>query len=166
MTLEAIIIDILKQKNYKFSSAESLTGGMLMSTLIDVPGASDVIAEGFITYADEAKIKYLGVKKETIDKLGAVSQETAYEMAKGLKEKTNAHVTVATTGIAGPGGGTKEKPVGTVYIGCRVCGEVYVKRLMLHGDRKSIRTQTVSAALNFIKDCILNDNSKEKDIIT
>lgn len=158
MTQEEIVIDMLRVKNYKFSSAESCTGGMLMSTLINVPGASDVINEGFITYANEAKMKYLFVNKQTLDTKGAVSEETAYEMAKGLQTQTNAQVTVSTTGIAGPGGGTKEKPVGTVYIGCSICGRVYVKRLQLHGDRISIRTQTVSAALKFIEECLLQDN--------
>lgn len=156
MTQEEVVIELLRKKNYKFSSAESCTGGMLMSTLVNVPGASKVIDEGFITYANEAKIKYLSVKKETLEEKGAVSEETAYEMAQGLYRLTNAQVTVSTTGIAGPEGGTKEKPVGTVYVGCCVCGQVYVKHLQLHGDRSSIRSQTVSATLKFIEECLLD----------
>ena len=156
MTQEEIVIKLLREKNYKFSSAESCTGGLLISTLINVPGASQVIDEGFITYANEAKIKYLSVKKETLELKGAVSEETAYEMAHGLYQLTKAHVAVSTTGIAGPDGGTKEKPVGTVYVGCCVCGQVYIKHLQLHGDRISIRSQTVTAALKFITDCLID----------
>ncbi len=163
MTQEEIVIKRLREKNYKFSSAESCTGGLLISTLINVPGASQVIDEGFITYANEAKIKYLSVKKETLEQKGAVSEETACEMAHGLYQFTKAQVTVSTTGIAGPDGGTKEKPVGTVYVGCCVCGQVYVKHLQLHGDRISIRSQTVTAALKFITDCLFDH---ENSLIT
>lgn len=155
MKREEEIIELLKERNYTFSSAESCTGGLLMSTLINVAGASSVINEGFITYANSAKMKYLNVKAETLEKYGAVSEETAYEMAYGLIEQTGAQVTVSITGIAGPDGGTKEKPVGTVYIGCSVCGKVYIERLQLHGDRLSIRMQTVNNTLAFIKKCLL-----------
>lgn len=154
MSKEEQVISKLKEKHYTFSSAESCTGGMLMSTLINVSGASSVINEGFITYANEAKMKYLGVKKETLDRYTAVSEQTAYEMAYGLIAQTNADVTASTTGLAGPDGGTEEIPVGTVFVGCSVKGKVYVKRLQLHGDRLSVRTQAVSFALDFILDCL------------
>ncbi len=155
MNKEEEIIALLKERNYTFSSAESCTGGLLMSTLINVSGASSVINEGFITYANTAKMKYLGVKAETLEKFGAVSEETAYEMAYGLIQQTGAQVTASVTGIAGPDGGTIAKPVGTVYIGCSVCGKVYVERLQLHGDRLSIRMQTVNKTLTLIKNCLL-----------
>lgn len=155
MKQEEEIIKLLKERNYTFSSAESCTGGLLMSTLINVSGASSVINEGFITYANSAKMKYLGVKATTLEKFGAVSEETAFEMAYGLIKQTGAQVTVSITGIAGPDGGTKEKPVGTVYIGCAVCGKVFIERLQLHGDRLSIRMQTVNKTMTFIKNCLL-----------
>lgn len=151
---EDILVELLKEYHYTFSSAESCTGGMLMSTLVNVAGASVVIKEGFITYANEAKMKYLFVKEETLANYGAVSEQTAYEMAKGLMKQTRADVTAAITGIAGPDGGTIEKPVGTIYIACCVHEQSYVKRLNLHGDRLSIRTQTVSQTLDFLLDCI------------
>jgi PncC family amidohydrolase len=155
MNSEEKLIELLEERHFIFSSAESCTGGMLMSTLINVPGASAVINEGFITYANEAKMKYLFVKEETLECFGAVSEQTAIEMAEGLLIQTKADVTAAITGIAGPDGGTLEKPVGTVYIACCVRGMTWVNRLNLHGDRLSIRTQTVSQMLNFILDCIL-----------
>ncbi|MDD5936622.1 MAG: CinA family protein [Clostridiales bacterium] len=154
MNKEEELIQLLRERNYTFSSAESCTGGMLMSTLINVSGASSVIKEGFITYANEAKMKYLGVKKETLDQYTAVSEQTAYEMAYGLIAQTGAQVTASITGIAGPDGGTEETPVGTVFVGCSVCNHVYVKRLKLHGDRLSIRTQAVSYAIDFVIECI------------
>lgn len=154
MSKEETLIQLLKERNFTFSSAESCTGGLLMSTLINVSGASAVINEGFITYANQAKMKYLYVKEETLREYGAVSEQTAREMAQGLYLQTNADVTAAITGIAGPDGGTKEKPVGTVYIACSICGDTWVNQLSLHGDRLSIRTQAVSQTLNFILDCI------------
>ncbi len=151
---EEILIKLLKERGFTFSSAESCTGGMLMSTLINVAGASAVINEGFITYANEAKKKYLFVNDETLANYGAVSEQTACEMAQGLRKQTKADVTAAITGIAGPEGGTDEKPVGTIYIACCIQDQTYVRRLNLQGDRLSIRTQTVSQTLNFILDCI------------
>ena len=98
------------------STAESCTGGMLAARLVDYPGISAALNEAHVTYANEAKIKYCGVKEETLAAHGAVSEETAREMAEGLREKAGADIAIATTGIAGPGGGTKEKPVGLVYV--------------------------------------------------
>jgi PncC family amidohydrolase len=153
-TKEEILIELLKERHYTFSSAESCTGGMLMSTLVNVAGASAVINEGFITYANDAKRKYLFVKEETLANFGAVSEQTACEMAQGLVKQTQADVTAAITGIAGPDGGTVDKPVGTIYIACCIHEQTFVKRLNLQGDRLSIRTQTVSQTLNFLLDCI------------
>ena len=104
------------------STAESCTGGMLAARLINVPGVSDSFKSGYITYANKAKRKILGVKKTTLAKYGAVSEETVREMVEGVVRVAKTDVGVAVTGIAGPDGGTKEKPVGLVYIACHVCG--------------------------------------------
>ena len=148
--MEEDLIQQLIKLHAKISTAESCTGGMLMSTLINVSGASEVINEGFITYANEAKMKYLDVKSDTLNQYGAVSEQTAREMAIGLNRQTGAQVCVSTTGIAGPLGGTLEKPVGTVYIGCYCFGKVNVKHLQLEGERYFIREQTVKEAIGFI----------------
>lgn len=154
MSVEERVVKLLLKHGFYFSSAESCTGGMLMSTLINVPGASLVIQEGFITYSEEAKMKYLHVNKETLQTYGVVSEQTAYEMAKGLNKQTGAQVTVGITGLAGPGGGTEEIPVGTVYVGCFVCNKMYVKHLVLSGDRFEIRKQAVQETLKFLENLL------------
>lgn len=107
--------EILKTKRLTISSTESCTGGLLSSKLTDISGSSEYITLNLVTYANEAKHKMLGVKNETLEILGAVSEECAYEMAKGLFELTGSDICVSTTGIAGPTGGSKEKPVGLMY---------------------------------------------------
>ncbi len=107
--------EILKTKRLTISSTESCTGGLLSSKLTDISGSSEYITLNLVTYANEAKHKMLGVKDETLKILGAVSEECAYEMAKGLFELTGSDICVSTTGIAGPTGGSKEKPVGLMY---------------------------------------------------
>lgn len=125
------------------STAESCTGGMIASKLIEVSGISSSFMEGIVCYSNEAKIKRLNVKKETLEKYGAVSEETAIEMLNGLKTD----VGIATTGIAGPGGGTKEKPVGLVYIGVRLGTEVEVIRKKFKGERNKIRQRATLFAM-------------------
>ena len=104
-----------------------------------------------ITYSYEAKEKYLGVSKETLDRYGAVSKETAEEMALGAAKKTGKNAAIAVTGIAGPDGGTKEKPIGLVYIGCYLNGKVEVKEFRFNGNRETIRERTVINALNMLR---------------
>ena len=142
-----ILIKKLQEKGYTITTAESCTGGMISSTLVDVSGASSVINECHVTYSNEAKVKYLGVLKETLDKYGAVSEQTAYEMASGATKLANADVAIAVTGLAGPTGGTKDKPVGLVYIACNICGDIKVDRYVFKGDRLSIRQQTTRTAI-------------------
>ena len=125
------------------STAESCTGGLIASRLVDVPGVSSVLKEGVVTYSNEAKISRLGVKKETLEKYGAVSEETAREMVLGL----DSDIAIATTGIAGPDGGTQEKPVGLVYIGIRVKDKVYVERKIFNGSRNKVRERAVLQSL-------------------
>ena len=136
------------KKPLTISTAESCTGGMIASKLIEVPGISENFIESIVSYSNEAKIKRLKVKKETLEKYGAVSEEVAREMLAGLKTD----VAISTTGIAGPGGGTKEKPVGLVYIGIRVKDEVKIFRRELKGDRNKIRQRAMMHALyNLLK---------------
>ena len=136
------------EKPLTISTAESCTGGMIASKLIEVPGISENFIEGIVSYSNEAKIKRLKVKKETLEKYGAVSEEVAREMLAGLKTD----VGISTTGIAGPDGGTKDKPVGLVYIGIRVKDEVKVFRRELKGDRNKIRQRAMMHALyNLLK---------------
>jgi len=155
ITLEQSVVDLLDKNSLTISTAESCTGGLISGRIINVPGASEIIKVGFVTYSNKAKRKYLGVKRTTLDKYGAVSAECAKEMVKGLIAQTKADVGLSATGIAGPDGGTEDKPVGLVYIGCSVCGNVKVKELHLKGDRMQIRSQTVTEALNLLRMCIL-----------
>jgi len=136
------------EKPLTISTAESCTGGMIASKLIEVPGISENFIEGIVSYSNEAKIKRLKVKKETLEKYGAVSEEVAREMLAGLKTD----IGISTTGIAGPDGGTKDKPVGLVYIGIKVKDEVKIFRRELKGDRNKIRQRAMMHALyNLLK---------------
>ena len=155
VTLEKSVVDLLKANHLTAVTAESCTGGMLAARLINVPGVSDVFKTGFITYANKAKRRTLGVKKSSLDRYGAVSEKVAQEMAKGAAMITKADVTVAITGIAGPDGGTKEKPVGLVYISCNVCGKITTKEYHFSGSRNKIRELTTANALTLMRQCIL-----------
>lgn len=146
-TLEEACLRLLKEKNLTLATAESCTGGMIASRIVNVPGASDSFLQGFITYSNAAKEKYLSVRHETLEEFGAVSEETAREMASGGAAASGCDVCIISTGIAGPGGGTEKKPVGLVYIGCCVRGRVQLKELHLSGNRSKIRTAAAQHAL-------------------
>ena len=141
--LEALIVKKLIEEKKTISVAESCSGGLLASSFIDVPGASEVFMEGLVTYSNEAKMERLGVKKETLEKYGAVSAETAKEMVCGLKTD----VGISVTGIAGPGGGTEEKPVGLVYMGIRNGKEIQIEKKIFKGSRRKIRERAVLHSL-------------------
>ncbi|MCH5186892.1 MAG: CinA family protein [Oscillospiraceae bacterium] len=141
------LVDLLAEKRKTVATAESCTGGMIGGSLTSVPGASEVYGFGFITYANEAKEKLLGVRHDTLLSHGAVSPETAREMAEGARKVSGADIAVAVTGIAGPGGGTPEKPVGLVYVGISTESGAWAEKLNLSGSRDEIRKQTVLAAL-------------------
>ncbi len=155
ITLEKAVVDLLVANKLTVSTVESCTGGMLAARLINVPGISEVYKSGYITYSNKAKRKILGVKKGLLEKKGAVSEEVAKEMAKGAAVISKAEVAVSVTGIAGPGGGTEEKPVGLVYIACNVCGKTKVRKFNFRGNRAKIRETTVSSALILMRQCIL-----------
>lgn len=141
---QEILIEKLIEKDLKISVAESCTGGMIAEKLVSVSGASKVFSEGLVTYSNEAKMKRLGVKRETLDKWGAVSEETVKEMLDGL----GTDVGIAVSGIAGPLGGTEEKPVGTVYIGIKYKGSLCINKNLFKGDRERIRIRASYTAIN------------------
>ena len=150
----AEIVTSLKQSGMRICCAESCTGGMIAAAITDIAGSSAVFSRGFITYSNQAKINMLGVKPETLNLYGAVSGQTVSEMASGAitASEDEADFAVAVSGIAGPDGGTVEKPVGLVYICVLKKGEVgQVTRYVFDGDRQSVRTQTVENALQTIR---------------
>ena len=157
-SIESIVVEKLKERHMTVAFAESCTGGLISKRITDVPGASEVFGFGFCTYANEAKMKILGVKEETLAAHGAVSEETAYEMAQGALNVSGADIAVAVTGIAGPGGGTPEKPVGLVYMGVATKNGVTVKKLLLAQhkghDRDFVRTLTANNAFKAILDAM------------
>ena len=152
--LEDIVAKKLIDKGLTIGTAESCTGGLLAGTLINYGGISSVFMEGVVTYSNEAKMKRIGVKKETLDRFGAVSEETAKEMAIGICKTANTDVGISTTGIAGPEGGTKEKPVGLVYMGLCINGNVVCKKFNFNGDRNKVRLEAVKSALEFLLEYI------------
>ncbi|MGC4017821.1 MAG: CinA family protein [Muricomes sp.] len=147
ISLEDQVVQELAKRKFTITTAESCTGGMIAGTLVNTAGASDVLNEGYITYSNEAKERLAGVSHETLEKYGAVSEQTAKEMAEGAARAAGADVALSATGIAGPGGGTEEKPVGLVYIGCYICGRTSVIKCQFAGSRMENRMSTVEEAL-------------------
>ena len=142
---------ILKRKNLKLSVVESCTGGLLASTITSISGASKVFNLGLVTYSNQAKIKVLKVNKNVIKKYGAVSHECCSAMVKNLSKISKANINVSITGIAGPKGSTKEKPVGLVYIGVKKGNKIQVNKYLFKAKNRSlIRKATVRKALNLI----------------
>lgn len=152
VTLEQVVVRLLKEKQMTVTTAESCTGGLLAGRIMNVPGASQVYREGYITYADEAKEKLLGVSHETLKTQGAVSCETARQMAAGAARQAGADAALSVTGIAGPDGGTPEKPVGLVYIGCCVNGKTRVEEFHFTGNRSKNRDYAVVRALTLLRE--------------
>ena len=159
VTLEESVVELLEKHKFTVATAESCTGGLLSGRIINVPGASEVFKEGIVTYSNKAKRSRLLVKKPTLMKHGAVSEACAKEMVKGLIGYTKADTGLAVTGIAGPDGGTDDKPVGLVYIACSVGGKITVKEHHFSGNRAKIRESAVAAALTLLRRCILEYTS-------
>ena len=155
VTLEAAIVSLLEEKKMTMTTAESCTGGLLAGRITNVPGASNVYKEGYITYSNDAKERLLGVKRETLVQYGAVSLQTAKEMARGAAKAAGADAALSVTGIAGPGGGTPEKPVGLVYVGCYVKGHVRVEEFHFTGNRDKNREFAVARALTLLREELL-----------
>ena len=148
--LEEELVSLLLEKNWKIATAESCTAGLISALIVNVSGSSAVFEEGYITYSNDAKIKLLRVNRKTIEEYGAVSEETAIEMAKGAAFMTRADVAVSATGIAGPTGGTNEKPVGLTYIGCYIKGKICVLKCEFKGNRMDNRVNTAKSALRLV----------------
>lgn len=142
---------LLLEKNMRLVTAESCTGGMIAAVMTDRSGSSALFERGYVTYSNEAKIEELGVKSETIETHGAVSEQTAIEMAQGALKHSHADIALSVTGIAGPNGGTKEKPVGLVYIGIALPNKTpFAIKNNFDGDRTTIRQATVEKALELL----------------
>ena len=142
--------DILKHENIKISGAESCTGDMVAAEITSVDGISAVFNESFVTYSNDAKHRNLGVSEETLEKFGAVSEECAREMAEGAAARSGADIAFSVTGIAGPTGGTKEKPVGTVCFGVFFKGVTVSKTAHFKGDRESVRRSSVDFVIDMM----------------
>ena len=145
------VINLLRKKKFKISFAESCTGGMLASSITAIRGSSKIFTLGLITYSNQSKINILKVKRNIIIKHGAVSYETCLSMVKNLSLMSKTHVSVSITGVAGPGGGTKSKPVGLVYIGVKKGKKILIKKYLFKSKkRKVIQRSSVNKALNLI----------------
>ncbi|MBE7014499.1 MAG: competence/damage-inducible protein A [Ruminococcaceae bacterium] len=147
-TLPKKVVEYLKDKNLKVAFCESCTGGYISKTITDVPGASDVFDCGMVTYSNEIKTRLAGVSPIALKNNGAVSEEVATQMAKGIRTLAKADIGISVTGIAGPGGGTEEKPVGLVYMGISTKNTTVTKKLNFRGNREKIRLSTVNAVMS------------------
>ena len=153
-----LLVDLLILNNYKISFAESCTGGLLVSKIVEIPSASKVLDMSFVTYAEKAKVELIGVKQETIDQYGVVSEEVAKEMAIGVANEANSNIGVAVTGIAGPTGGTKLKPVGMVCFGICINNQIftYTKQFGNIG-RTNVREESVKFIINTLVELLKVD---------
>ena len=145
--LEENLMQLLLERHMTVATVESCTGGLIAATLINYSGASACFNEGIITYSNEAKMKYVDVSAETLKSVGAVSEETAREMAEGIRKRAHVDIGLSSTGIAGPGGGTPSKPVGLVYVGIATAQGTEVFKLQLSGSRQEVRQKTVKHIL-------------------
>ncbi|MBQ4057318.1 MAG: CinA family protein [Lachnospiraceae bacterium] len=150
-----LVVDKLIQKNYHISFAESCTGGMACAALVSIADASKVLDVSFVTYANEAKLKYLGVNGKTIEQFGVVSEEVAGQMAAGVAKEAGSEVGVGITGVAGPGGGTKDKPVGMVCFGFYINGEVTTYTMQFGQiGRNEVRAKSVEFVYETLNVCL------------
>ncbi len=150
--LEIRIGTLLRQKGFKLATAESCTGGLIGHRLTNVPGSSEYYQGGVVSYAYEAKVALLGVRWDTLQAYGAVSRETVLEMARGVRAALNADVAVAVSGIAGPGGGLPNKPVGTTWVGLSSADGEWARIFCFPGDREQNKAASAEAALQFVCD--------------
>ncbi len=155
--IENVVCELLIERKMKLATSESCTGGLIAQKITSVPGASECFDCGVVTYSNEQKQKLLKVSADTLEKFGAVSEQTALQMCEGVRELADADLGISVTGIAGPGGGTPDKPVGTVWIG--LCGRNVHKaqKFLFGGDRNQVRESTAVAALEMVKEAILNN---------
>jgi nicotinamide-nucleotide amidase len=159
-TLQSVLVELLKVNNLKISFAESCTAGLIASKIGEISGASDVFCESHVTYSNEAKNKLLGVKFDTLEQFGAVSSQTAVEMAQGVRNKSGADIGISVTGIAGPTGETPDKPLGLTYIGVSYKDVTKAYKFIFKGDRNKNRELAACNALNIARLTILG-----KDVV-
>jgi nicotinamide-nucleotide amidase len=154
-TLEEIVGALLLKKKHTLALAESCTGGYISHRITRISGSSVYYYGGVVSYSNDAKVLFLGVKRETLERHGAVSRETALEMAKGIRERTGATIGLSVTGVAGPGGGSTEKPVGTVWISTDSPIDHEARRFAFDGERERIISAASQAALDWLRRCLL-----------
>ncbi len=155
-SLENQIGNLLRQKGWKLATAESCTGGLIGHRITDTPGSSDYFLGGVIAYAYEAKVAVLGVSWDTLHAYGAVSRETVLEMARGARKLLSADIAVSVSGIAGPGGATLDKPVGTTWLGLSTAEGEWARIYRFPGDRAQNKASSAQAALQFVLDALAN----------
>lgn len=148
------LVTLLRSEKLTIATAESCTGGLIAKLITDVPGSSATFVGGMVSYSNEMKMKWLGVTRETLDRYGAVSENTVSEMLDGIRIQTGARLAIAVSGIAGPTGGIPEKPVGTVYIGVSFHGRKRIERFLFQGSREKVRIQSARKAAEMILDII------------
>jgi PncC family amidohydrolase len=158
-TLEVRVGEILSQRGQRLAVAESCTGGLISHLVTNVAGSSVYFVGGVIAYANEAKVHLLGVHQETLEKFGAVSSETVIEMARGVLNNLSADIGISVSGIAGPGGGTPEKPVGTVWIGLSTPKEELARHFHWTGNRLDVKEQSARAALMLLLEYLQKENT-------
>lgn len=154
MTLPEILVEKLASRSIMISTAESCTGGLIAKLITDISGSSIVFDRGFVTYSNQSKVDMLEVDEKTLEIHGAVSEECAREMTAGLRWRSGSAVCVATTGIAGPTGGSSGKPVGLIYAGFFIGEDLFVERLLLKGSRDDIRRQTANYCIRKVIDAL------------
>lgn len=156
ISLAEVVGNLLKEGNYTLSTAESCTGGAIGAAIVSVPGSSAYFQGGFLTYSNELKHQELGVSQQLFETVGAVSEEVVIAMAKGCKQRLKTDFAIAVSGIAGPDGGTDEKPVGTVWVAIATPNEIVTKKLLLSDNRERIISRTVLTALNLLRTTLMN----------
>jgi nicotinamide-nucleotide amidase len=162
-TLEQVIVELFAKRNQTLAVAESCTGGLLAHRVTNVPGASEIFVAGYVTYANESKIDILQVDAELIDKHGAVSEPVARAMAEGARSRARSTYALSTTGVAGPSGGSGEKPAGTVYVGLASADEhAIVKKFFFPSDRETFKQLTAQAAFNLLRRKLLDNGGPSK----
>lgn len=153
------LAQLMLDRNWRMATVESCTGGWIAQSLTSLSGSSDWFDCGLVTYSNRAKERFAGVSQELIAAHGAVSAEVALAMAAGTRSRIDVEVAVAVTGIAGPSGGSEQKPVGTVYIAWEIAGrDPLVERFHFHGDREAIRRQSVATAIEELINCLENSD--------
>lgn len=156
-SMEKVVADLLLKNKLTIATAESCTGGLLGNLLTDIPGSSEYFLGGVVSYTNESKSRLLGVEDGLFEKVGAVSDEVVRQMASGIRRENSSDIGVGISGIAGPGGGTEEKPVGTVYIGVDYMNHVYSYRYNFHGTRKDIKLASAVNALDIVRNLIIKN---------